>query len=126
MKPSGSIPTALKPGATKVFALARLGKYDEAIKAYDEAIRLDPNLTGTWNNKGNVLEAMGRTNEADAAFARAKELEATEPGLLSSYPSARSRPRSPMDGPASTCARTRDPAACSNHLFLTVQSSHLP
>ena len=42
--------------------------------AYDEAIRLDPNLKGTWNNKGNALVALGRTTEAEAAFARAREL----------------------------------------------------
>jgi len=51
-----------------------LGKYDEAIKAYDEAIRTDPNDAVAWNNKGAVLEAVGRTTEADAAFAKAKEL----------------------------------------------------
>ena len=44
-------------------------------RSYEEAIRLDPNLAGTWNNKGLALEALGRTAEADAAFARAKELE---------------------------------------------------
>ena len=27
------------------------GKYDEAIKAYDEAIRLDPNEADAWNAK---------------------------------------------------------------------------
>ena len=31
------------------------GKYDEAIKAYDEAIRLDPNLAYAWSNKGGGL-----------------------------------------------------------------------
>ena|GEM_PF-166592 len=50
------------------------GKYDEAIKAYDEAIRLDPNLVETWNNKGVSLEALGRTTESNAVFAKAREL----------------------------------------------------
>jgi CRISPR-associated protein Cas1 len=50
------------------------GKYDEAIKCYDEAIRLDPNLAMAWNYKGWALKALGKTTEADAAFAKAKEL----------------------------------------------------
>jgi Flp pilus assembly protein TadD len=50
------------------------GKYNEAIKAYDEAIRLDPNLAEAWNNKGIALKVLGRTSEAKAAFAKAKEL----------------------------------------------------
>ena len=36
------------------------GKYDEAIKAYDEAIRLDPNYAKAWNNKGNALDRPGQ------------------------------------------------------------------
>ena len=44
-------------------------------RSYEEAIRLDPNLAGTWNNKGLALEALGRTAEADAALAKARELE---------------------------------------------------
>ena len=42
--------------------------------AYDEAIRLDPNDSNAWYNKGNALKALGRTVEADAAFAKANEL----------------------------------------------------
>jgi tetratricopeptide (TPR) repeat protein len=49
-------------------------KYDEAIKAYDEAIRLAPNLIEAWNNKGMALDALGKTTEANAAKAKAKEL----------------------------------------------------
>jgi Flp pilus assembly protein TadD len=47
---------------------------DDAIKAYDEAIRLDPNDAAAWNNKGVALEALGKTTEANAAFAKAQEL----------------------------------------------------
>ena len=36
-------------------ALSTQGKYDEAIQAYDEAIRLDPNYATPWNNKGDAL-----------------------------------------------------------------------
>ncbi len=50
------------------------GKYNEAVKAYDASIRLDPNDAAVWNNKGMALKALGRTTEANAAFAKAKEL----------------------------------------------------
>lgn len=50
------------------------GRYDEAIQAFDEAIKLDPQNGGLWNNKGLALNALGQTYEADEAFAKAKEL----------------------------------------------------
>jgi len=39
-------------------------KYDEAIKAYDEAIRLDPNLAMAWINKGSAFGSQGKYDEA--------------------------------------------------------------
>ena len=60
MKPSGSIPLLPLPGATKAMLLISQGKYDEAIKAYDEAIRLDPNYAMAWNNKGDALNYSGQ------------------------------------------------------------------
>ena len=50
-----------------------MGKYYEAIKAYDEAIQLDPNDAAAWYNKGVALDALGKTTEANAAFTEAKE-----------------------------------------------------
>ncbi|MFZ3148069.1 MAG: HEAT repeat domain-containing protein [Methanothrix sp.] len=41
----------------KGLALSGQGKYDEAIKCYDEVIRLIPNDAGGWNNKDITLEA---------------------------------------------------------------------
>jgi tetratricopeptide (TPR) repeat protein len=49
-------------------------KYDNAIKAFDEATRLDPTYSEAWNSKGVALKALGRTTEANDAFAKAKEL----------------------------------------------------
>jgi tetratricopeptide (TPR) repeat protein len=40
-------------------ALHFQGKYDEAILAYDEAIRLDPEDALAWNNKGLALHSQG-------------------------------------------------------------------
>lgn len=51
-----------------------LKKYDEALDAFEEAIRLNSNDYGTWYSKGKALKALGRTIEANAAFAKAKEL----------------------------------------------------
>jgi tetratricopeptide (TPR) repeat protein len=50
------------------------GKYEEAVKAYDEAIRLNPQFAMAWNNKGVALMSLGRTAEANAVVAKAKEM----------------------------------------------------
>ena len=52
-----------------------LGKYDEAIKAYDEAINLDPKLASAWNNKGNVSLSQGKYDEAIQAYDKAIKLD---------------------------------------------------
>jgi Flp pilus assembly protein TadD len=55
-------------------ALYGQAKYDEAIQAYDKAIQLMPDNGIPWAYKGDALKALGRTNESDTAYARAKEL----------------------------------------------------
>jgi tetratricopeptide (TPR) repeat protein len=58
-------------------ALSAWGKYDEAVIAYDNAIEnypSEPMGAQTWHKKGIALQALGRTSDADAAFAKAKEL----------------------------------------------------
>ena len=56
-------------------ALSIQGKYDEAIKAYDEAIRLDPNFAMSWNNKGLALIDQGKLNESVEANDEAIKLD---------------------------------------------------
>ena len=34
-------------------ALTKLGKFDEALKAFEKAIEIDPKYALAWNNKGN-------------------------------------------------------------------------
>jgi Tfp pilus assembly protein PilF len=53
--------------------LYKLDKFDEALMAYDSSIEIDPRHADVWYNKGFALTALGRTTEADAAFAKAKE-----------------------------------------------------
>ncbi len=51
------------------------GRYTEALQAFDEAIRLDPNGSDPWNSKGSVLLDLGRYNEALQAFEEAIRLD---------------------------------------------------
>lgn len=56
-------------------ALADQGKYDEAIKAYDEAIKLDPNQVAFWSSKGDALVKLKKYNEAIMAYDEAIRLD---------------------------------------------------
>jgi tetratricopeptide (TPR) repeat protein len=59
----------------KAGALYKQGKYNEAITAYDEAIRLDPNRALVWNNKGTALSELGKYDEAIEAYDEAIRLD---------------------------------------------------
>jgi len=59
----------------KGFALHNLGRYDEAINCFDEAIRLDPNLAPAWYNKGLSLGKLERYEDAINAFNEAIRLD---------------------------------------------------
>lgn len=53
---------------------AVLGRYNESISYFDVAIRLNPENAVIWQYKGDDLKALGRNSEADAAYAKAKNL----------------------------------------------------
>jgi tetratricopeptide (TPR) repeat protein len=42
------------------------GKLNEALAAFDEAIRLNPNYAAAYDQKASVLDELGRETEADA------------------------------------------------------------
>ena len=56
-------------------AFADQGLYDEAIRAYDKAIRLNPSLARAWAAKGQALEIQGKESDAFRAFDEAIRLD---------------------------------------------------
>jgi len=53
----------------------RLGRTQDAIRAYDRALEIEPRLVGARNNRGYALLASGRLTEAEADFRRTLEME---------------------------------------------------
>jgi tetratricopeptide (TPR) repeat protein len=56
-------------------ALENLKRYDEALVAYEQANRLDPNFASAYNGKGVALENLKRYQEALAAYEQAIRLD---------------------------------------------------
>lgn len=52
---------------------ARLGAYDEAIVSYRRAVAIEPRVS-TYYSLAGVLRAAGRSDEAEAAYRRGREL----------------------------------------------------
>ncbi|HZT57136.1 MAG TPA: tetratricopeptide repeat protein, partial [Pyrinomonadaceae bacterium] len=50
------------------------GKFEQAVKEYDEAIRINPALAAAYNNRGSALFALGRFEEAAAGFRQAAQV----------------------------------------------------
>jgi len=67
-------------------ALYDLGKYDEAIVAFDESIRIDPEYKWVWHDKGNALYKQGEYAQAIQAFDEAikRKPESWAPWLMKS------------------------------------------
>ena len=49
-------------------------KYEKAIECYDRALEINPNFVEAWNNKGNVLDELGRYEEAIECYDKALEI----------------------------------------------------
>jgi len=60
--------------AAKADILCSIGMHDIAVRCCDRSLLINPDNGLTWLTKGIALNKLGRTIEADAAFARAKEL----------------------------------------------------
>ncbi|MBX3743805.1 MAG: tetratricopeptide repeat protein [Verrucomicrobiae bacterium] len=52
-------------------AAAAAGRFDDAVRAFESAIRLDDRHAGLWFHLGNALRALGRHGDARTAFRRA-------------------------------------------------------
>lgn len=52
----------------KGVSLARLGRKEEALKAFDEAQRINPGYDLAWYKKGDALDDLGRSEEAMHAY----------------------------------------------------------
>jgi len=62
--------------------LGGLGRPEEALAAYDQALAVDPGLAGAHTNRGNVLRDLGRPEDALAAYDRTL---AHDPGHAETY-----------------------------------------
>ena len=52
-----------------------LGENQEALKNYNQAVKLHPSFPVAFNNRGNLLESMGKIEDAKRSFSRAIELD---------------------------------------------------
>src|SRR2546427_9075131 len=48
-------------------------QWEDAIKAYERVVAIDPRYAAAWNNLGLLLHRMGRYDEAESAYASALE-----------------------------------------------------
>ncbi len=51
-----------------------MGRYEEALPAYEKAIEVDQTFPRLWYYKGLALWALDRNSEAEEAFAKAAEM----------------------------------------------------
>jgi Flp pilus assembly protein TadD len=58
----------------RAYKLGEAKNFDEAIRCYTEALRLEPDLDAAHNNLGNLLRDLKRDDEAEAAYRKAIEL----------------------------------------------------
>src|SRR5215472_12549722 len=56
------------------YAYYRLNRLDDAFKAEDMSVRVQPGLWGSWNTRGMILEAQGKLEDAIASYKTASGL----------------------------------------------------
>ncbi len=73
--PVGADMAAAVSWYNKGFGLAGMGRHEEAVRCFDEALDLDPRSVAAWHNKGKSLCALGRYGEAIRCFNEALVLD---------------------------------------------------
>ncbi|MBK8137666.1 MAG: tetratricopeptide repeat protein [Chloroflexi bacterium] len=73
-EPEG-LPLAARELVDKGYSLTELGRYEEALVAYDQAIAQQPGLSWAWARKGRTLRLLERYEEALACYDTALELQ---------------------------------------------------
>ena len=58
-----------------VYPPSVLGRYQEAVRAYDRAIETNPRYAEAWNNKGNALTRQRKYDEALWCYDKALEID---------------------------------------------------
>jgi tetratricopeptide (TPR) repeat protein len=56
------------------YALQKMGRYEEALVACDKELQLKPNDIMVLTNKGQILSALGRRDDAEAIYNKAVHL----------------------------------------------------
>ena len=56
-------------------SLDALGRFQEAIRCFDQALAIDPVSAHAWSNKGNALTALGRREEAVGCYDQALAID---------------------------------------------------
>jgi len=56
------------------YDLYKLGKFEEAIKCYDEVLNIDPKDIDALNNKGIALGKLGKLDEAIKCYDKASKI----------------------------------------------------
>lgn len=69
------LPLAARELIDKGYSLTELGRYDEALVAYDQAIAQQPDLSWAWARKGRTLRLLERYEDALACYDRALEIQ---------------------------------------------------
>jgi serine/threonine protein kinase len=59
----------------KGHSLNSLGRFDEAIKCYEQALEINPQNVLAWNNKGASLNSLGRFDEALGCYDQAIKID---------------------------------------------------
>lgn len=54
--------------------LARVGRYDDAVKEYDRGIATRPNDADLWAGKAEALQCLGKSADAELCAKKAREL----------------------------------------------------